>query len=206
MLHSMFKNRLLPAVTLTEADTALNVAEAFLEAGLTVMEVTFRTQAAAASISSIAAAFPEMHIGAGTILSTEDLKAAADAGAAFGLAPGFNREVAGKALQLEFPFIPGVMTPSEIEQAFAGGFDILKLFPVQSMGGVDYIKKIEGPYRHTGMKFIPMGGINRQNMGSFLNCETVLAVGGSWLNPTSLIQQKKYREITEIVRKSLANT
>ncbi|CAN5297072.1 bifunctional 4-hydroxy-2-oxoglutarate aldolase/2-dehydro-3-deoxy-phosphogluconate aldolase [soil metagenome] len=204
MFQSIFKSKLLPAVTLTEADTALRVAEAFLEAGLTVMEITFRTQSAASSISAIATTFPEMHVGAGTILTTENLKVAADSGAEFGLAPGYNKEVAGKALEQNFPFIPGVITPSEIECAFAAGFDVLKLFPIQSTGGVDYIKKIEGPYFHTGIKFIPMGGINQQNMGSYLDCKSVLAVGGSWLNPGSLIQLKKYQEITAIVRSSMA--
>ncbi len=203
MLQSIFKSKLLPAVTLTEADTALRVAEAFLEAGLTVMEITFRTQSAASSISAIATTYPEMHIGAGTILTTENLKEAADSGAEFGLAPGYNKEVAGKAFEQNFPFIPGVITPSEIECAFADGFEVLKLFPIQSAGGADYIKKIEAPYLHTGMKFIPMGGINQQNMDSYLNCESVLAVGGSWLNPGLLIQQKKYKDITAIVRSSI---
>lgn len=204
MNHSILKSKLLPAVTVHDTDSALHIAEAFLKAGLNIMEITFRTPAASASISAIEKTYPEMHIGAGTLLTADDLSAAADSGAEFGLAPGFNPDIAGKALELGFPFIPGVLSPSEIECAFAAGFDLLKIFPIQSIGAADYIKSLEGPYLHTGMKFIPMGGVNCQNMASFLKYESVLAVGGSWLNPGSLIEQKKYREITKIVRKSLA--
>ncbi|MEX2436063.1 MAG: bifunctional 4-hydroxy-2-oxoglutarate aldolase/2-dehydro-3-deoxy-phosphogluconate aldolase [Balneolaceae bacterium] len=206
MLHSIFKSKLLPAVTIPDVDSALSIAEAFLEAGLSVMEITFRTPAAATSITAIEKSYPEMHVGAGTLLTPDNVTAAADAGAAFGLAPGYNKNVAAKALELDFPFIPGVLTPSEIESAFEAGFDLLKIFPVQCIGGPGYIKTIEPPYLHTSMKFIPMGGVNLQNMASYLKYNSVQAVGGSWLNPGSLIEQKKYREITEIVRESLGET
>lgn len=204
MHHSIFKSKLLPAVTVYDADSALHIAEAFLEAGLNIMEIAFRTPAASTSVSAIAKRYPGMHIGAGTLLTAEDLSAAADSGAEFGLSPGFNPDIAGKALKLGFPFIPGVLSPSEIECAFDAGFDLLKIFPAQSIGGADYIKNLEGPYLHTGIKFIPMGGVNRQNMGSFLKYESVAAVGGSWLNPQSLIQQGNFREITEITRQSMS--
>lgn len=203
MLSSIFKNQLLPAVTLPDADRALHLAEAYLEADLDVMEVTFRTPAAAPAISAIAREYPEMNIGAGTILSAGNLKAAADAGAKFGLSPGFNQRVTAKALEMGFPFIPGVMTPSEIEIAYAQGFELLKLFPIKSVGGSDYIKALEGPYGHTDLQFIPMGGVNRQNMKAYLDHKSVLAVGGSWLSPSSLIRQKDFEGITEIVRESI---
>lgn len=204
MHHSIFKSKLLPAVTVHDTDSALHIAEAFLEAGLNIMEITFRTTAASASISAIEKTYPGMHIGAGSLLTAEDISAAADSGAEFGLSPGYNPDIAGKALDLGFPFIPGVLSPSEIECAFAAGFDVLKIFPVQSIGGDDYIKNLEGPYLHTGMKFIPMGGVNLENMNSYLKYESVLAVGGSWLNPQSLIQQGNFGEITKITRQSMA--
>lgn len=203
MLSSIFEGKLLPAVTLTDPDVALQLAEAYLEAGLKVMEVTFRTPAATPAILAIAKTYPEMHIGAGTILSTENLTAAADAGAEFGLSPGFNRQVTNKALEQNFPFIPGVMTPSEIEIAFFDGFEVLKLFPAKSIGGPDYIKTLEGPYGHTNLQFIPMGGVNRKNMKTYLQYESVLAVGGSWLSPSLLIQQKDFKGIADVVRESL---
>lgn len=206
ILHSIFKNKLLPAVTVADSNSALSVAGAFLEAGLNVMEITFRTQAAASSISAIAKEYPQMNVGAGTLLTADNVIAAKDSGAAFGLAPGYNKHVAAKALELDFPFIPGVMTPSDIESAFEAGFDLLKVFPIQALGGAGYIKNMEGPYLHAGIKFIPMGGVNMNNMTSYLKYESVLAVGGSWLNPGPLIEQQKYREITEIVRQSIAKT
>lgn len=203
MLNTFLKKKLLPAVTLSDADRALHLAEAYLKADLNVMEVTFRTTAAAPAISAIAREYPEMHIGGGTILSAENLKAASDAGAKFGLSPGFNQKVAEEALEMDFPFIPGVMTPSEIEIAYARGFEVLKLFPIGDVGGPDYIKALEGPYAHADMKFIPMGGVNQQNMETYLNHKSVLAVGGSWLSPSSLIRQKNFKKITEMVRESL---
>lgn len=206
MLNSLFTSRLLPAVTVSNSNSAVSVAEAFLEAGLNVMEITFRTSAAASSISAIAKEYPEMNVGAGTLLTTDDVDAARDSGAVFGLAPGYNKHVAEKTLKLDFPFIPGVMSPSEIESAFAAGFNLLKIFPIQALGGAEYIKYLEGPYLHTGIKFIPMGGVNMENMMSYVQYESVTAVGGSWLNPGSLIEQQKYGEITEIVRQSMANT
>jgi 2-dehydro-3-deoxyphosphogluconate aldolase/(4S)-4-hydroxy-2-oxoglutarate aldolase len=203
MLTKIFKHRLLPAVTLLEAHSALHLAEAYLEAGLEVMEVTFRTPAAASAISAIAKHYPEMHIGAGTLLSAENVKAAANSGAEFGLSPGFNQTVAKQALELDFLFIPGVITPSEIEVALAEGFKVLKLFPIKSVGGPDYLKALEGPYGHTGLQFIPMGGVNEQNMAKYLQYASVLAVGGSWLSPADLIREQRFNKITDLVKTSI---
>ncbi|MCW9708132.1 bifunctional 4-hydroxy-2-oxoglutarate aldolase/2-dehydro-3-deoxy-phosphogluconate aldolase [Fodinibius salsisoli] len=204
MLSTFFKKRLLPAVTLPDAECALHLAEAYLEADLNVMEVTFRTPAAATAISVIAKEYPEIHIGAGTILSVKNLKAAANAGAEFGLAPGFNPSITDKAIELDFPFIPGVMTPSEIERAFTAGFKVLKVFPIKSVGGANYLKALEGPYAHTDLQFIPMGGVTHQNMNAYLNHQSVLAVGGSWLSPSNLIQNREFKSITKVVRESIS--
>lgn len=203
MVQNLFLKKLLPAVTLNDADSALSVAEALLEGGLNVMEVTFRTSATAPAIGAIAKEFPEMKIGAGTILSPEQVASAINAGAQFGLAPGFNKEVVRKAEQQEFPFIPGVMTPSEIEKALAMDCEILKLFPVSQVGGTEYIRSIEGPYRHTGIKFLPMGGVNPSNLKSYLECDSVIAAGGSWMTPTKAIENGKFDKVTELVRISL---
>lgn len=202
-MEHLFKERLLPAVTLVDKEAALRVAESFLEAGLHVMEVTFRTEVTASAITAIARRFPEMHVGAGTILTPEQVKRAADAGAEFGLAPGYNSKVADRARTLDFPFIPGVLTPSEIERAYSSGFKVLKLFPIQTVGGADYIQKLNGPYGHTQLKYIPMGGVNAGNMTSFLQHDSVLAAGGSWLCPSTKIADKAYGKVTRIVRESL---
>lgn len=203
MLRNIFKDKLLPVVTLPNADSAVFVAQAFLEAGLHVMEVTFRTDATLPAIAAIVKRFPEMTVGTGTILSPDQLSAARDMGAQFGLSPAFNKKIALEAKKQKFPFIPGVLTPSEIEEASAEGFDILKLFPVNSIGGADYIKNIEGPYLQTGLQVIPMGGINIKNLDSYLSCKSVLAIGGSWLSPASMIKEKQFQKITRIVRESI---
>lgn len=199
----IFQKNLLPAVTLTDADSALSVAEALLEGGLNVMEITFRTPEAAAALHAVAKEFPEMNIGAGTILSTEQVSAAKDAGATFGLAPGLNKKVVRAAQQLEFTFIPGVATPSEIEKALELGCTLLKLFPVSDLGGVKYIRSLYGPYYHTDVKFLPMGGIDISNLKQYTDNEMVAAAGGSWMTPRKAIAEKKFTEITERVRKSI---
>lgn len=203
MTQRFLQSKLLPAVTLSDADLALRVAESLLNGGIDVMEVTFRTQATASSIAAIAQEFPEMQIGAGTILSPDQLVAARDAGAQFGLSPGFSNPVTKKAKELEFPFIPGVMTPTDIETALNAGYKTLKLFPASDMGGVTYINSLAGPYQHTGIRFLTMGGINEANLDSYLKHDMVISAGGSWLCPTALIQQKKFDEITAVVSESV---
>lgn len=203
MAQKILQNKLLPAVTLPDADSALKVTEALLKGGLNVMEVTFRTQATAPAISAIAQEFPEMQIGAGTILSSDQLFQARDAGAQFGLAPGFSKTVVEKAKKLDFPFIPGVMTPTDIETAMNVGYKTLKLFPASDTGGVEYINSLAGPYQHTGIRFLTMGGINETNLDSYLRHDMVISVGGSWLCPSDLIQQERFDKITAVVRKSV---
>lgn len=204
MLKELFTKKLMPAVTIKDADAALPLAEAILEGGLDTMEITFRSPATASAISVIAREYPEMHIGAGTILTPEQITLARNAGAQFGLAPGFNQRVAREAEEKEFPFIPGIATPSEVEKALDNKLQILKLFPANTLGGVDYIRSLEGPFGHTGVRFLPMGGVNERNMDSYLGCSSVIAVGGSWMTPGSLIEQKKFSEITKLVRNALA--
>lgn len=203
MFQDTFKSKLLPAVTLADADSALSVAEALLEGGVNVMEITFRTSATAEAIRAIARELPEMQIGAGTILSGDQLSGARESGAQFGLSPGFNKRVVEKAEEYEFPFIPGVSTPSEIELALSHGYKLLKLFPVSDLGGVNYIGSLEGPYKHTGVRFLVMGGVGSSNLRSYMESDMVTAAGGSWLTPSDLIREKKFDQITEIVRESV---
>lgn len=177
----LISHRVLPAVTFAHIEEALPVAEALLKGGLSIIEVALRTEIAFETISAIAKNFPEMTIGAGTILTPHQLQQAKDAGAAFGLSPSLNFAVLDEAVRSQFPFIPGVMTPSEIETAFGKGFSVLKLFPASAIGGVAFLKAIQGPYAHLNIQFIPMGGINTENMNDYLALPNVIAVGGSWL-------------------------
>lgn len=202
-MKELFSKKLMPAVTLKDADSARKLAEAYLEAGLDIMEVTFRTEATLAAIEAVARDIPEMNIGAGTILNPEQVQLAKDAGASFGLSPGFNGQVVQTARENDFPFIPGILTPSEIEKALAAGCEILKLFPADAIGGTGYIQSLEGPYLQTGVQFIPMGGVNQENLSRYLKCQSVIAVGGSWLAPKIKIRNGDFSGITEVVSKSI---
>lgn len=202
-LHTALNQKILPAVTFSSADDALPVAEALLRGGLRVMEVTFRTAAAAEAITMIRKKLPEMFLGAGTLLSPAQLKQAMDAGAQFGLAPGFNHGICKNAIDNDFPFIPGVMTPSEIESAAEMGFGILKLFPASQVDGVHFLKAIQEPYQSLQIKFIPMGGVSVNNMNEYLQLTNVIAVGGSWLTRSEFIRGRQFDKITESIMEAL---
>lgn len=195
MMEIFSTEKILPAITIEDCSKAVDIAKAIYAGGVSMMEVTFRTNTAAESITAIRNNVPEMHIGAGTILNKEQLHRAQQAGALFGLSPGFNRSVVEEAMKLNFPFIPGVMTPSDIELALEFGYNILKLFPVAQLGGVDFLKALMGPYGHTKVMFIPMGGINLQNLSSYLYLKNVQSVGGSWLATEKLIEESDYEAI-----------
>ena len=199
-----FNSKILPAVTLENASDAVPVAEAFLEAGLNVMEIAFRTAAAADAVAAIRKSLPEMQTGAGTILLKSELQAAVDAGAQFCLSPGFNPFICKEAKAMNMPFIPGVMTPSEIELAVQDGFKVLKLFPAAQIGGPDFLKAMLGPYEQLGIHFIPMGGVKPGNMREYLAIKNVVAVGGSWLVTQELLSKKNYSVITKNVQDALA--
>lgn len=202
-MEEFFTKKLMPAVTVNDVDDARWLAETYLKNGLDVMEITFRTEVTEAAVEAIATDFPDFKIGAGTILSMEQVSDAADAGAQFGLAPGLNPSVVKAARDQNLPFIPGVATPSEIEKALELGCKVLKFFPAEPMGGVATLKAFAGPYRHTEVKFIPMGGVNESNMDDYLDLDSVIAVGGSWLAPSKLIQKRASEKISEIVKKAL---
>ncbi|MEX0995007.1 MAG: bifunctional 4-hydroxy-2-oxoglutarate aldolase/2-dehydro-3-deoxy-phosphogluconate aldolase [Balneolaceae bacterium] len=206
MDQNFFSKKLLPAITLEKVDAALKLADTYLKAGLDVMEITFRTEVAATAIKKISGSFPEMKIGAGTLLTVDQVKAAQDAGAQFGLSPGLNEKVVRSAIGNSFPFIPGVSTPSEIELALDYNYKVLKLFPADLLGGIAYIRSLEGPYRTTGAQFIPMGGVNVTNLSEYLRSPIVLAAGGSWMAPGDLVKNRQFDKIGEIVRRSLEIT
>lgn len=194
-LKKVLQKKVLPAVNIEYPEHALPVAESFLKAGLPVMEIQFRNSYAAQSIEMIRKNFPEMNIGAGTLLSIGQLNKAIDAGAQFGLSPSLNKNICAEAKQQNFPFIPGVMTPSEIELAHSLGCSILKLFPATQLGGVGFLKAVLGPYGQLGINFIPMGGVNPGNLKEYILMKNVIAVGGSWLATKELQTTKNYESI-----------
>ncbi|MGB2823167.1 MAG: bifunctional 4-hydroxy-2-oxoglutarate aldolase/2-dehydro-3-deoxy-phosphogluconate aldolase [Phycisphaerae bacterium] len=173
--------RVIPMIAIDDVDKAVPLADALIEGRLPIVEITFRTEPGQAAIRTIAERRPDCLLGAGTILTVDQLKAARDAGATFGVSPGFNPKVVAEAVRMGFAFSPGVMTPSDVEAALDVGLDVLKYFPAEAAGGVKMLKSLAGPYRHTGVKFIPTGGINTENFVEYLALDVVLAVGGSWI-------------------------
>ena len=204
MIDRILAKRIVPVVVLDHVESAEPLAEALLEGGLDIMEITFRTAAAEASIERIAARYPEILLGAGTLLDKEQVKRAKNAGAVFGLAPGFNPEIVAAANEAGLQFSPGVMTPSEIEGALALGCRLLKFFPAEVAGGVTMLKALAGPYSHTGVRFIPTGGVSMGNLAAYLQLPVVAAIGGSWMVDKQLVNDGKWAEITRITREAIA--
>lgn len=204
MIERILAKRIVPVVVLDDAGSAEPLAEALLAGGLDIMEITFRTAAAEESIRRIAARFPEVLLGAGTLLDDTQVQRARDAGAVFGLAPGLNPRTIAKAEEVGLRFSPGVMTPSDVEQALALGCKLLKFFPAETAGGTGMLKALAGPYGHTGVKFIPTGGITSTNLGDYLKLPVVAAIGGSWMVDKQLVNDGKWAEITRLTRDALA--
>jgi 2-dehydro-3-deoxyphosphogluconate aldolase/(4S)-4-hydroxy-2-oxoglutarate aldolase len=184
-----------PMVAIDDAEKALPLADALTEGGLAVAEITFRTPAAADAIKTLADRRPELLLGAGTLLTVDDLRRARNLGAAFGVAPGLNPALVAEAKTLGFAFAPGVMTPTDIEAATALGLNVLKYFPAEVAGGPGMLKALAGPYGHTGLKFIPTGGINGRNFRDYLALDVVLAVGGSWVARCGEIADGNWQKI-----------
>lgn len=203
-MERMLKKRVLPAVIIHDANDALPLAEAMLKGGMDIIEITFRTQAAEESIRRIASKHPDMLVGAGTVLSEDQMRRAAAAGCKFTVAPGLNPAVAALASDLNMLHVPGVVTPTEIETAMAAGCKLLKFFPADAMGGAKTLKALAGPYAHTGVKFLPTGGINAANAAEFLAMPIVGGVGGSWMVGEKLIKDRNWSEISRLCMEAVS--
>jgi 2-dehydro-3-deoxyphosphogluconate aldolase/(4S)-4-hydroxy-2-oxoglutarate aldolase len=205
-LRKIRVGRLVPAVVIDDAAAAVDLADALLDAGLRVIEITFRTAAAEAAIRRIATQRPDMFVGAGTLISADHVRRAVDAGAAFGVAPGLNRRTAEAAAAAGLDFIPGVATPSEVEAALELGLKLLKFFPAEQAGGVNLLRALEGPYGHTGVEFMPTGGIHAGNLWEYLALKSVAALGGSWFVDKKLIAARDWPAINRLTREALELT
>jgi 2-dehydro-3-deoxyphosphogluconate aldolase/(4S)-4-hydroxy-2-oxoglutarate aldolase len=171
----------IPVIAIESVDHALPLADALIEGGLPVAEITFRTDAAADVISLLADKRPELILGAGTVLTSENVQKAKDCGATFAVAPGLNPDVVKKAQEIGLPFVPGINNPTDIEIALSIGCKTLKFFPAEASGGIKYLNAISAPYKHTGVKFIPTGGVNENNLCDYLELPVILACGGTWI-------------------------
>ena len=188
---------------MSQPGTPLPLADALIAGGLPVAEITFRTAAAAEVIQMLTHQRPDLLVGAGTVLNVENLETAHACGAAFGVAPGFNLRVAQRASEIGLPFVPGICTPGEIENAMEAGCKVLKFFPAGAMGGLKTLSAISAPYLHTGVRFVPTGGVTAENLKDYLANKSVLAVGGTWLATKEDIQQGRWDAIADKCRQAV---
>jgi 2-dehydro-3-deoxyphosphogluconate aldolase/(4S)-4-hydroxy-2-oxoglutarate aldolase len=189
-------------LTVERAEDAVPLAHALLEGGVEAMELTLRTPAAVDALRAVVAEVPEVLAGVGTVLTPAQVAAVHEAGAAFAVAPGTNPTVLQAAKELGLSFAPGVATPSEIEQALELGCRILKFFPAEPIGGLAYLKSMAAPYAHLGMRFMPLGGVNAQNMADYMKSPLVLGVGGSWIATKETIKARDWATITVTARQA----
>ncbi len=193
---------IIPVVVIEDIKDAVPLAQSLVEGGIQIIEVTLRSSCALEAIELIAKNAPKMRVGAGTILNPTQLEQAQNRGAEFLISPGLTIKLLEHAKKKNMPLIPGVSSSSEVMQALELGYSALKFFPAEYCGGVKLLNAFNGPFK--GVKFCPTGGISIDNMRSYLNLENVLCVGGSWLTPKHLIQNKEWDKITEICKRSLA--
>ncbi|VGO22664.1 bifunctional 4-hydroxy-2-oxoglutarate aldolase/2-dehydro-3-deoxy-phosphogluconate aldolase [Pontiella sulfatireligans] len=204
MLNELLKRPVIPVIVIDDANDAVPLAEALLAGGMDVIEVTCRTASAAEALARIKKALPEMLLGAGTVVTPDQAKMCIDTGISFGLAPGLNPDTVKYFQDRNTLFIPGVMTPSEIEQGLSFGLKMLKFFPAGAAGGVNMLKNLGGPYASQGVQFCPTGGLSLDNMNDYLSLPIVSAIGGSWLATKQQIADKQWGVITQQVKDALA--
>ena len=202
----LLERRLVPVVVIEDAAKAVDLAKSLLSTGLGVIEITFRTAAAEESIRRIAKECPDMLVGAGTLLDSEQVKKAAGAGAKFGLAPGLDEKVVQAAQKEKLAYVPGVATPSDVQKGLSLGCKIQKFFPAEQAGGAPYLKALEGPYAHTGVRFIPTGGLQISNVGPYLALKSVAALGGSWFVDKKYIEAADWATIQRLTREAIQLT
>lgn len=189
------QHRIVPVIAIERLEDALPLADALIEGGLPLIEITFRTKVAAEVIALLHKEKPEILLGAGTILDLDELKAAIDNGASFGVAPGLNPSIVEEALKNDFPFMPGIMTPSDLETGLSMGITNFKFFPAGAAGGVSYLSSLAAPYSHKGVQFVPTGGVNTENLNDYLSLNTVMAVGGTWIAKSADINTGNWERI-----------
>ncbi|QDT63888.1 bifunctional 4-hydroxy-2-oxoglutarate aldolase/2-dehydro-3-deoxy-phosphogluconate aldolase [Calycomorphotria hydatis] len=192
----LHESGMIAVLIIDDANDAVPVAKALQDGGVTAIELTLRTEAALESLSRIRSHCPEMIAGVGTVLSPEQVEQVKAAGASFGVAPGTNPRVVSAAIEQGLPFAPGICTPTDIEAAIECGCRLLKFFPAEPCGGLNYLRSIQAPYAHLGLQFIPLGGVSRHNMKNYLSESMVPCVGGSWVATREMIRDQNWKGIT----------
>ena len=198
--EQFYEYAVVPVVVLDDAAEAAPLAEALIKGGLPCAEVTFRTEAAEESIRIMSEKYPEMLVGAGTVLTTEQVDRAVAAGAKFIVSPGFDPEIVDYCMEKNIPVFPGCVSPSEVAQAVKRGLKVVKFFPAEQAGGLAMLKAMAAPY--TMLKFMPTGGINTKNLKEYLGFSKILCCGGSWMVKGDMIKNKEFDKITEMTREA----
>jgi len=193
---------IVPVIRLDSPDQAIPLTTALAEGGIPIAEITFRTDAAEESIRRVSAELPEVLVGAGTVLTVDQAKRAADAGAQFMVTPGFNPKVVTFCIDHDIPVTPGVNSPTTVEQALEFGLTLLKFFPAEASGGIAMLKALGGPYGH--VSFVPTGGVGPKNLTDYLALKNVAAVGGSWIVPSDAIASGDFATVTKLSREATA--
>lgn len=196
LLERIGRVGIVPVIQINDPDTAVPLARALDAGGIPVAEITFRTEHAPLAIQQIASEVPEVLVGAGTVLTTQQVDAAVNAGARFIVTPGFNPKVVDYCLEQNIPVIPGAPSTSDIEQAIQRGLNTVKIFPAEALGGLTYIKAISDPYSE--VRFLPTGGINLNNINQYLADSRIIACGGSWMIDQALVNTGDYESITRM--------
>lgn len=190
-----------PVVVLNDVKDAEPLADALVKGGLPCAEVTFRTDAAEESIRIMAEKYPEMLVGAGTVLTIDQVNRAVNAGAKFIVSPGFDPEIVDYCIEKEIPIFPGCITPSEVAQAVKRGLKVVKFFPAEQFGGVATIKAMAAPY--TMVKFMPTGGVSAKNLKDYLTCDKIVCCGGSWMVKGDMIKAGEFDKIAEMTKEAV---
>lgn len=201
VLNQISKVGIVPVIKIDDVEKAVPLAKALVAGGIPCAEVTFRTAEGEEAIRRIAAEVPEVILGAGTVLTTAQVDKAIAAGAKFIVSPGFNPKIVSYCIEKGIPITPGCSTPSDIEKALEHGLEVVKFFPAEQAGGINFIKAVAAPY--TTVKFMPTGGINANNVSSYLAFDRVLACGGSWMVGADLIAEGNFDEITRLAREAV---
>lgn len=199
--EQFYEYAVVPVVVLNDTKDALPLAEALIKGGLPCAEVTFRTEAAEESIRLMCEKYPEMLVGAGTVLTIDQVDRAVAAGAKFIVSPGFDPEIVDYCLEKGIAVFPGCITPSEVAQAVKRGLKVIKFFPAEQAGGVAMIKAMAAPY--TTVKFMPTGGISAKNLKDYLSCDKIVCCGGSWMVKGDMIKNGEFDKIAEMTKEAV---
>lgn len=203
--NEIAKEGIIAVLEMESEQNAVPTAKALLDGGIKIIELALRTQAAFPSISLIAKEVPQIIIGIGTIIeSGQAASVKKESPVRFGVSPGINPDIVKEAIAANLPFAPGIATPSELEQAISLGCRVVKFFPAEGMGGLSYLKSINAPYNHLGIKYIPLGGVTAENLPGYAKFNPVIAIGGSWIAPKDLISAQNWAEITRRAKEAKA--